>query len=242
MKTAKIQPNSVVLNGVCQTFSSVVISLLPCLLSEEFCRRSVFMSTTKSSRVFLASLSSYHLHLTKLWTPDACLLSVNPSQEKKRFCVTWFLFFAWQFPPPPKVLNVQTSKVVRLELQFKTIVFCMWSWCGWVFSLFCVLKISRKMKVFNCFGNLCPWMGNHALVWILLLLWSDNESVCFQCLDGVNRNGSCVCNAGFAGAGCEFWANSTMYGPQCNNSESRMLFTACVLFPSDDFSAEQRCR
>ncbi|XP_015278042.1 PREDICTED: stabilin-2 [Gekko japonicus] len=39
-----------------------------------------------------------------------------------------------------------------------------------------------------------------------------------QCMDGMNGNGTCVCNSGFEGSLCQFCSDSTKYGPQCDTT------------------------
>uniref|UniRef100_A0A8D2LAJ7 Stabilin 2 n=1 Tax=Varanus komodoensis TaxID=61221 RepID=A0A8D2LAJ7_VARKO len=47
-----------------------------------------------------------------------------------------------------------------------------------------------------------------------------------QCMDGMNGNGTCVCNHGFEGSRCQFCSDHNKYGPQCDN-KCKCVYGVC---------------
>lgn len=54
--------------------------------------------------------------------------------------------------------------------------------------------------------------------------------LCSQCADGLDGNGTCICQDGFRGSQCQFCTDPNKYGPQCDKSKCR--FQSCLLLLS----------
>ena len=50
--------------------------------------------------------------------------------------------------------------------------------------------------------------------------------LCSQCTDGLDGNGTCVCQDGFRGSRCQFCSDPSKYGPRCDKSKCR--FQSCL--------------
>ncbi|KAB0406464.1 hypothetical protein E2I00_018467, partial [Balaenoptera physalus] len=53
--------------------------------------------------------------------------------------------------------------------------------------------------------------------------------LCLQCADGLDGNGTCVCQDGFQGSQCQFCSDPNKYGPRCEKSKCRFLSCRVLL-------------
>ena len=53
--------------------------------------------------------------------------------------------------------------------------------------------------------------------------------LCLQCTDGLDGNGTCVCQDGFQGSQCQFCSDPNKYGPRCDKSKCRFLSCRVLL-------------
>lgn len=62
--------------------------------------------------------------------------------------------------------------------------------------------------------------------WEVCCPHGQGPCLCSQCADGLDGNGTCVCQDGFQGSRCQFCSDPSKYGPRCDKSKCR--FQSCL--------------